>query len=97
MAFLKASGKLTEIGGVSQYGPPPLCTSRSTELWASQPVKDAIPFSEGLKEYHAILSQFTTCISSSRTATQRCEEIEAVRFLPLAPTFEFLMLVSFFG
>jgi hypothetical protein len=34
---------------------------------------------EGLKEYHGLLTQFTSCITSSRSASMRVQEIDEVR------------------
>eukprot|EP00045_Choanoeca_perplexa_P014387 m.169058 g.169058 ORF g.169058 m.169058 type:complete len:519 (-) comp16662_c0_seq1:1788-3344(-) len=58
-AFIMASGEIEDIA----------------ELWGSQPVNDQIPWMEGLKEYTGLLSQFSGCISSSRSASVRLDEI----------------------
>eukprot|EP00730_Choanoeca_flexa_P012796 TRINITY_DN4629_c0_g1_i1.p1 TRINITY_DN4629_c0_g1~~TRINITY_DN4629_c0_g1_i1.p1 ORF type:complete len:518 (+),score=134.40 TRINITY_DN4629_c0_g1_i1:96-1649(+) len=46
------------------------------ELWANQPVHDQIPWMEGLKEYAGLVTQFSGCISSSRSASVRLDEIQ---------------------
>ena len=57
-----------------------LSTARvlSLELWGNQPIHDQIPWMEGLKEYSGLLSQFSGCITSSRSASVRLDEIQSV-------------------
>jgi len=46
------------------------------KMWADQPPNDQVPWMEGLKEYHGLLTQFTSCITSSRSASMRVQEID---------------------
>jgi hypothetical protein len=50
----------------------------SPDLWGEQPKHDQIPWSEGLKEYGGLLTQFVGCITSSRSASQRYVEVDSV-------------------
>eukprot|EP00056_Hartaetosiga_gracilis_P000329 m.37851 g.37851 ORF g.37851 m.37851 type:complete len:601 (+) comp10161_c0_seq2:137-1939(+) len=50
--------------------------SNIADLYCEQPKFDQIPWMEGIKEYAGILNQFSGCITSSRSASIRVEEIE---------------------
>eukprot|EP01147_Barroeca_monosierra_P001383 gene1382-4558_t len=52
------------------------CVNNIADMYAMQPRHDQIPWIEGLKEYQGLLSQFSGCIVSSRSASMRLEEID---------------------
>eukprot|EP00054_Salpingoeca_dolichothecata_P010846 m.60267 g.60267 ORF g.60267 m.60267 type:complete len:530 (-) comp19176_c0_seq2:46-1635(-) len=46
------------------------------DLWGAQPVKDQIPFHDGLKEYMGLLHQFSDGVTSSKSATNAVIQLE---------------------
>lgn len=95
--FKKVAGSFTNLGEV--FGKPgdgdsvklSMALAKAgiaydviAEMWGDQPKYDQVAFIDGLKEYGAMLTQFTDAIVSSKEAAAKVEELSHVQPSPSA-------------